>query len=187
MASVLLLGSVCQGIRDIQNINLAISDLSNTVSNLPNVVPAFAQYYSSQTQLNLGAGIATPLSYNGVFVESNISIDLLDNTIVKITNPGTYRIMTTIQMDSSGGGPSNTANVWFAVDGNPVRYSNSVITVSNQDENIIAVEYFYTFTVPGYFQIYFESPNGQVNATAYPLTVVAPETPSVITSVQKIA
>jgi len=180
MASILLVGQVFKSAQD-------INDISNTLSTLPIFPSAYGQFYSSQTQLNLGPSTATPLTYDGLFVASSVSVDLLNAAAIKITTPGTYRILSTVQMDSSGGGPSNTVSVWLAVNGSDVPYTNSVITVSNNDENIVTVEFFYNFSTPGYFEIYYQSPNGQVNATAYPIGLAGPETPSIITSVQRIA
>jgi len=163
----------------------------NQINGAPYFIPTLAQFFSKTTQPTVGtpANTAIPLTYDGTFLTLNgLAFDPLTPSVVKITIAGTYKILSTIQVDSTGGG-TNPSNIWLNVAGNPVPLSNSVITVSNNEENIIAVEWFYTFLTPSYFEVMFSSTTGQSYATFYAPVVgqPQPETPSIITSVQRIA
>lgn len=163
----------------------------NQINGANYFIPTLAQFFSKTTQPAVGtpANTPVPLTYDGKFVSINgLDYDPLTPSVVKITIAGTYKILTTIQLDGTAGG-ANYSNVWLNVAGNPVPLSNSVMTVGNNDGNIIAVEWFYTFPVPSYFEVMFSSTTGQSYATFYPPVVgqPQPETPSIITSVQRIA
>jgi len=107
-------------------------------------------------------------------------------SVLIIPFAGVYKVLTTTQFDAVGG-PTSVANMWIEQNGVPLPNSNSAITIANAEENVLAVEWFLTCADNDKIEICFASVAGNVFATAYPANPPAPETPSIITSVHRIA
>jgi hypothetical protein len=146
----------------------------------------YGQFLSTQDQKVTGANVTTALTYTEG-ISSQISFSGSEITVHAI---GVYRILFTIQTDTTSGG-AQTVAIWFRKNKVNVPNSASRYTIANNAENIAACEIMLFLLSGDFVEVVFQSPDANMTAEYTPSGGTAPNgfpaTPSIITVIQKIA
>lgn len=101
---------------------------------------------------------------------------------------GTYRVITSIQLDKGGGGGSvGDVFVWFAVDGVAVPNSATKSQLTNLIETVMTVEVLVSCFAGQLISIQLQGATGTERIFAEPASNGRPAIPSIITIVQRVA
>lgn len=156
------------------------------------VVPISHGGFLSTISQNLTA--ATPLFMTYDTTTSAIGVALVVGTggglsAIQVTNTGVYQITFSVQWDKFGGGGTDNVQVWFAVNGTPVPFSNSEIDITQQINQVTCVDIILSLNAGDKVEIVGYTPAGtQVRALAQPINVTHPVAiPSIITNITRIA
>jgi hypothetical protein len=127
---------------------------------------------------------------NGVSIASNGTYP----TRITFANVGTYNIQFSAQFhNTGGGGPGNTVNIWFRLNGTDIPDSDTKLTVpSNAPFVVAAWNFVQTFTAGQYVEIVWSTDNANIILEFEPPNVsppaayTSPGVPSVIITVQQV-
>lgn len=129
-----------------------------TTAYIPTTVdPHYISAYSTATQTNTGGGTASiPMSFP-IVADAN-SLSIVSNSRITPTRSGNYNIQFSAQVDKTDGG-SDDIDIWFAINGTAVPYSNTRITLpSNAVDKVVASWNFITpLQDTEYLEIYWYS------------------------------
>lgn len=150
--------------------------------------PVFGSFSSTQTQ-PISAGFGLPLVYDTKDIASSTGINILvpDSNII-LSTAGVYKVLTSIQADSTLG--LQTLTAFLAINGNPVANTSTQVIVNLAQQSLITVEWFVQIAANDRIEVYLFDPVGGGQAVAFPPqagTPTVPATPSVITTVLQIA
>ena len=108
---------------------------------------------------------------------------------IQVANTGVYQITISVQWDKFGGGGTDNVQVWFAINGTPVPWSNSEIDITQQINQVTAVDIILSMNAGDKLEVVGYTPAGtQVRALANPIDPTHPVAiPSIITDVLRIA
>lgn len=109
---------------------------------------------------------------------------------IQVVNTGVYQITFSVQWDKFGGGGTNNVQMWFAVNGTPVPFSNSEIDITQQINQISCVDIILSLNAGDKVEIVGYTPVGanHVQALANPIDPTHPVAiPSIITNITRIA
>lgn len=152
-------------------------------------VPIYGSFSSTATQ-PVGAGLAVPLIYdtNDIAPTSGINV-LFPDSKISVATTGVYKVLTSIQCDSTLG--LQTLTAFLSLNGNPVANTSTRVVVNLNTESLITVEWFIQITAGEYVEVVLYDPVGGGQAVAFPAQVPpstpVPATPSVITTILRIA
>jgi hypothetical protein len=122
----------------------------------------------------------------------NVS-NFITSPIITVANAGVYKVLTSVQFNKTGLGANPTAAVmmWIAVNSLNVPNSATKLVLNNNLESVMTVEWFVVLGAGDGVAIYADNPdsNGDLEALAIPITLpsAAPNTPSIITTILRIA
>ena len=139
---------------------------------------------TSTTGQILAMRLNTPDISNGVTVVNNV---LGQPTRITVANNGTYNIQFSAQLQrpQGGGGNSSDINIWLALNGNPVPWTNTRLTVQANARYLVAAwNWFIQLTAGQYVEIMW-SQQDAIYLAAEPAGV-HPAIPSVIVTVNQI-
>lgn len=163
----------------------AASLLSDTPARLQtNYFPSGAggTFYSTTTQVVLGANTATPITYNQSGIASGCVIDALNPSRIITDTTGVYKVSFSIQLDKSGAGVS-VCNIWIAKNGIAVPASGCRVSVNGTNgESLPFCEYILPLANNDYVEVYISSPDTTMAATYFAAAAPVPEIPSIITN-----
>lgn len=147
----------------------------------------YGSFSSTQDQTVTGANTTTVLTYNNTDSASQIYIN---GGKIYVQATGIYRILFTIQCDTTSGGQQSVL-VWVRKNGVNVDNSASFFTIQNNGENIAACEIIVSLLAGDYVEIVFQSSDAGMTAEYTAAGGVAPNNypaiPSIITNINKIA
>ena len=147
----------------------------------------YGSFSSTQDQTVTGANTTTVLTYNTTDYASQT---YYSGGKIYVQATGTYRILFTIQCDTTSGG-QQSVTIWFRHNGVNIANSASRFTIQNNGENIPVCEIFHQMLAGDYVEVVFQSADANMRADYTAAGGVAPNdypaTPSIITVIQKIA
>ena len=123
----------------------------------------------------------TQTSGNGVIVSSD--------TRFVVASAATYNLQFSCQIESIGGGSAQTMDIWLAINGNNVPYSNTqVVGNSNNGRAVAAWNFVEPMNAGDYFELKFRVSDIRLGF-AYDVAAInptRPEIPSVIITVTQV-
>ena len=147
----------------------------------------YGSFSSSSIQPVTGANTTTILTYNTTEASSQT---YYSGGKVYVQASGVYRILYTIQMDSSSGGIQRVI-IWLRQNGVNVARTSSQFTIANNGENLAVCEYIISLLAADYIEIAFQSADAGMTASAIAAGGTGantyPGTPSIILDINKIA
>lgn len=169
----------------------ATNGAGKTVITIPGIGAAihYGSFYDTTNQTSTAGQIlamklnTTDLS-NGVTVVNNI---LGQPTRITVAQDGTYDIQFSAQLDrpQGGGGSAATINIWLAVDGNPIPWTNTRVQVQANARYLVAAwNWFVPLNAGQYVEIMW-SQTDAIYLAAEPAGI-HPAIPSVIVTVNQI-
>ena len=108
---------------------------------------------------------------------------------IQVTNTGVYQITISVQWDKFGGGGTDNVQIWFTVNGVNVPWSNSEVDITQQINQVTAVDIILSLNAGDKLEVVGYTPLGtQVRALANPIDPTHPVAiPSIITDILRIA
>jgi hypothetical protein len=148
----------------------------------------FGSFLSTTTQTNTSPGNALPMTFDTADAwNSGVQLGSpTPNSRIIINNPGVYNIQFSAQLDKTDAG-ADTVDIWLSQDGVNVPNTNTVLTLTGNDDKVVAAWNFLvqTTTANSYFQLYWTSidTNLRILAQGTQINPTRPATPSIILTV----
>lgn len=148
-------------------------------------IPAYGSFSSTQTQL-FAAGVPLPLVYDTKDVASSTGVNVLfPSAEIIVTNAGTYKILSSLQCDSTVG--LQSINMYLEVNGTPVANTATRVIVNLNLESLMTVEWFIDLSAGDKVEIVGYDLIGGAQALAIAAAPPVPAIPSIITTILRIA
>lgn len=160
-----------------------------TVNQTTNFAGYYGSFYSSLDQTD---GVTPHLMFCENTADADgVTMELGDEATksqITFANAGTYNIQFSAQFHhTSGGGPGNTVNVWFSLNGTDIDYSNTKLTVQSNNPYVVAAWNFIVSVAAGdYVEIVWFTDNANIILEHENATVDHPAIPSVIITAAQI-
>jgi hypothetical protein len=140
-----------------------------------------AQYSSLQT-LSGSANVSQSVYFDTTGPQFGVS--LVDNTKLTVANSGTYNIQFSAQLLADTG--ADNTHIWFKKNGTNIAGSATQIALANNAENVITVNILDTAVSNDYYEIAWQSANGDAVLLYEAATGNIPSVPSVITTITQV-
>ena len=140
-----------------------------------------AQYSSTTTQSGSSA-VSQSVTFNTNGVQYGLS--LVDNTKITVANAGTYNIQFSAQILADTG--ADDVWIWFKKNGANIANSATRLALSNNEEDVITVNILEEAAASDYFEIVWESANGDAVLLAEAAAGNYPAIPSIIATVTQV-
>jgi len=139
-----------------------------------------SQYVASTTTA-YSMTAETQTSGNGVIVSSD--------TRFVVASAGTYNLQFSSQVESTGGGSAQTMDIWLAINGTNVDYSNTqIVGNSNNGRSVAAWNFVEPMNAGDYFELKFKVSDTRLGFAYDPANInpTRPSIPSVIVTVTQV-
>ena len=151
--------------------------------------PAYGSFSSTQIQ-NINPAFPTlaplPLVYDtNDVVPFGVNVVLPSADII-VAATGLYKVLSSVQLDRTAGGNS-TVDMYITVNGNAVPNSATKLTINQNQEDIMTVEWFLNLAATDSVNIVLYSTDSSNQALAVVAAPPVPAIPSVITTILRIA
>jgi hypothetical protein len=149
--------------------------------------PAYGSFSSRITQ-NLAVGITTQIFYTDDDIPAVGMFSAITSPYLTVNNAGTYKVLSSLQLDKTGGGNA-PVDMWIELNDVPVPNSATRLTINQNQEDIMTVEWFVQCVANQRISIvaYDVNGSGDLQALAVPPTVSVPAIPCIITTILRIA
>lgn len=147
----------------------------------------YGSFSDTQSHTANTANTAYAVPLNTTDISGGVSIDIVDNTKVIVSQSGLYDFQYTTQIVSSNSA-SKEVYIWARKDGTDVPNSASRVTISgNGSYYVIASNFIVSMNANSFFQLMWAATDTSVSITAPEATAFAPATPSTILTVTQVA
>jgi hypothetical protein len=148
-------------------------------------IPVYGSFSSTQTQL-FAAGVPLPLVYDTKDVASPTGVNVLfPSAEIIVSNAGTYKILSSLQCDSTVG--LQSINMYLQVNGTPVANTATRVVVNLNLESLMTVEWFIDLSAGDKVEVVGFDLIGGAQALAIAAAPPVPAIPSIITTILRIA
>ena len=158
-------------------------DVSGSLTVNGNKQYNFGEFWSSAS-VTPSAGVSASVVFDSTGASSGVAISG-SGALLKITNAGTYNIQFSAQANTTAG--ADTLYVWFKKNGANIAASNSKVVLANNTAQLMTVNILDTAAANDYYEITYQSANGNVQLLNEAATGNLPEIPSVITTITQVA
>ena len=179
----------CLGISDTGNPNLYLNQQGDWVVPTSNI-GSYGSFYDTTTQTVTSGQVkamelnTTDISCTNGFVINNNNLGR--KTRITASNNGIYNLQFSAQLNRTTGGNAKQIDIWIAIDGNTVPYSNSGITMQANNGKIIAAWNFFVPLNAGHYVEIMWTQNDAIEILAEAAGVNFPATPSVIATISQV-
>lgn len=195
-ADTTIVGYISQSIIDIQSTNaqtlsggttgyrLSVSssgDLyfrSGSIWQEVMMVPDAGEFWSTNSQSG-SAGVSGSVTFNNSGSVSGVSV--VSNSRLTVAKSGLYNIQFSAQVETSAG--ADTLYIWFKKNGSNIAASNTKAILANNTAQVVTVNILDQANVGDYYQIAYQTANGNATLKAETASGNLPAIPSVIATV----
>jgi hypothetical protein len=139
------------------------------------------EFWSTVTQSG-SAGVSGSITFNNSGSVAGVS--LVNSNRITMAQAGTYNIQFSAQIETSAG--ADTVHMWFKKNGNNISDSASKAKLANNTAQIMTVNIFDTCVANDYYELAYQTLNGNATVLYEAATGNIPAVPSVILTVQQI-
>lgn len=153
----------------------------------------YGSFYDTTTQTAAAANTAYAVKLNSTVSTATSGFSILtdglgDKTIIKAANAGVYNIQFSAQLRRGSGGTSETVDFWLKKNGVNVPYTNTSVSVqANAGLLVAAWNFFIQMDAGAEAQLMWATTTTAIDMPYAPSSVIHPETPSVILTVNKVS
>jgi hypothetical protein len=140
-----------------------------------------AQYSSLQTQSG-SANVSQSVTYDTTGPQFGVS--LVSGTQMTVANSGTYNVQFSAQLLADTG--ADTVHIWFKKNGTNIAGSASQLELGNNEENIMTINILDTAAANDYYEVCWQSLNGDAVLLYQAATGNIPSVPSIITTITQV-
>jgi hypothetical protein len=145
----------------------------------------YGSFSSTQIQL-IPATTATPIGYDTAdIIPVGCGCPLGGSPDITVVETGTYKVLASIQIDKTTAGIGDV-DTWIEVAGVPVPNSATKLSINQNIESLMTVEWFVQCQAGDTIQIYMYSAVAGFRALAVAAAPPVPAIPSIITTVYQI-
>ena len=148
--------------------------------------PVFGSFSSTVTQPFAVNPLFTPIEYDTADIPPQGVGCIFPSPVIDIQTTGVYKVLTSIQMNSTGGG-TRTADMWVSVNGVAVPNSATQIAINQNQEVVMTVEWFLALNATDRVAVNATAVVAGPEALAVPAAPPVPAIPSIITTITRIA
>jgi hypothetical protein len=151
---------------------------------LPDILSASfdaAEFWSTVTQSG-SAGVSGSITFNNSGSVAGISV--VNGKDITMSQGGTYNIQFSAQLETSAG--ADTVYMWFKKNGTNIGDSASKAVLANNTAQIMTVNILDTAVANDYYELAYQTLNGNATVLYEPATGNIPTIPSVILTVTQI-
>ena len=144
-------------------------------------------FHSELTQYVVSADTAIVMSAETT--DFSTGINLVDNSKLTVTSGGTYNLQFSSVFKKIQGGTIEFISVWPRINGNDVSWSNTDVSMANNNELIVAAWNFLLELNSGdYVELVWSSTTTEMEMVAIPpqINPTRPGTPSIIVTITQI-
>jgi hypothetical protein len=106
---------------------------------------------------------------------------------IEVVDAGVYKVLSSVQFNKTGGG-TDVVDMFPSINGTPVPNSATKLSINQNQEDIMTVEWFLSIPAGGFVSIVLYSPiANDIQALAASASLSVPAIPSVITTILRIA
>lgn len=172
---------------DVSNL-LMLKDIYGNLDYLNNFYNPSGTYqgsfYDTTTQTTLGSEIKA-MTLNSTDISNGVSV--VNSSQIKVTNAGVYNLQFSAQITKTQGGSSENIFIWFRKNGQDIPYSNTALTLANNNDLLVASwNFFSQMSVNDYLQVMWYSTDTHIRLVAQSSTANYPAIPSVIVTMNKV-
>jgi len=151
----------------------------------PDMTPAYGSFSSSATQ-TLTENVALPFTYDTIDITAkHIYTTDLPSANIYVTNKGVYKVLSSLQCDKTSGGTGDM-EMFCAVNGTAVPNSATRIQINQNQETLMAVEWFLELDKNDAVSIVGFSTTTGLRALSIASATPVPAIPSIITTIMRI-
>ena len=140
-----------------------------------------AEFYSTTTQSG-SAGVSGSITFNNSGSVAGVS--LVNSKEIKVSQAGTYNIQFSAQVETSAG--ADTIYLWYKKNGTNILASASKAVLANNTAQVITVNLFDEAVANDYYELAYQTTNGNATVLAEAASGNIPAIPSVILTIQQI-
>jgi len=140
-----------------------------------------AEFWSTVTQSG-SAGVSGSITFNNSGSVAGVSV--VNNTQITLSQAGTYNIQFSAQVETSAG--ADTLYVWFKKNGTNINDSASKVVLANNTAQIMTVNIFDEGLANDYYELAYQTINGNATVLYEPASGNIPAIPSVILTIQQL-
>ena len=144
-------------------------------------------FHSEVTQYAISANTAIVMSAETIDFASGVS--LVDNSKFTVSSGGTYNLQFSSVFSKAQGGTIEHISIWPRINGVNVPWSNTDITMANNNELIVtAWNFLFELNSGDYVELMWSSTSTQIEMDAIPpqINPTRPGTPSIIVTLTQI-
>jgi hypothetical protein len=151
-------------------------------------LPTYLVAYDTNSQTAASPNRGYAMTFDTTVESSNVSF--ATSSAVRFTEAGVYNIQFSAQF-ANYDNQDHDVDIWFVLNGSRINWSNSRFSIIGthggiNGHYIAAWNYMSTFNVNDELEIYWQTDDIQVQLEKIPASGDAPETPSIILTVEKI-
>lgn len=154
----------------------SLSVNGNNISSL-----AAGAFYSTQTQSG-SAAVSQSMTFNNTSINENVNVN--SNTQLTVTNSGTYNIQFSAQLLADTG--ADTIYIWLKKNGSNVSNTATKLVLANNESNVAAWNFVENAGAGDYFELCWQSANGDAVLLYENSSGNVPAIPSVIATVTQV-
>jgi len=145
----------------------------------------YGSFSSTQTQ-PCAPATPLPLVYDTKDIASSTGVNVLfPSSRIIVSNTGVYKVLSSIQCDSTAG--VQTLTGYVSINGTPVPNSATRVVVNLNLESLMTVEWFLPMNAGDFVEVVLYDLVGGGQAVAFPAAPPVPAIPSIITTILRIA
>lgn len=142
------------------------------------LLPNYGEFLSTATQTNLDTTNGNATTFDTTTLSRNVSI--VSNSRITFAQAGVYNIQISMQVTKTDSG-TDTFTFWFKKNGvNIDNSTTSMVLGGNNDSHIAALNILESFAANDYIELWWYSPDANVQLLYAGATAPYPATPSVI-------
>ena len=157
-------------------------DISGSLTVNGNKQYNFGEFWATSSNTP-AAGVSQSVIFDSTGVSAGVATSG-SGDLLKITNAGTYNIQFSVQVNTSAG--ADTLYVWFKKNGANIASSNSKAVLANNTAQLLTVNILDTAAANDYYEIAYQTANGNAQILSEAATGNLPQIPSVITTITQV-
>jgi len=173
----------------VQGANVTLTEGAETIQidagNTTGTTLYYGSFISTQTQTSLG-NEQKAMTLNTTILSNGISIE--NNSRIKVAHTGIYNFQFSAQLLRTSGGQAQQIYIWFKINGSNIPDSNTVLTLANNGQLIVAAWNFVTqLNANQYIEIFWYATASTIELHYNASPVVGlPAIPSLIATMNRI-
>ena len=136
------------------------------------------EFLSNTTQSG-SAGVSGSLTFSST--ANLVGTSLVSNSRLTVANAGTYNVQFSAQIETSAG--ADTVHIWFKKNGNNINDSATKVVLANNTAQVMTVNILDEAAANDYYELAYQTLNGNATILAEPASGNIPAIPSVIATI----